>query len=80
MSYSLNSLQGAYMGEFFSGTLIGLTKGDTRSLDYSSYIYIYTHVCIPHHYSDDIVLFLISPALKRPWIASESKDIDFGNH
>ena len=31
MSHSLNSLKG---GE--RGTTIGLTKGDTRSLDYSS--------------------------------------------
>ena len=32
MSYSLNSLKGDYIG-----TTIGDIKGDTRSLDYSSY-------------------------------------------
>ena len=37
MSYSLNSLKGGYIG---NGTTIGVIKGDTRSLDYSSYVYI----------------------------------------
>ena len=32
MSYSLNSLKGAYIGDY-----IGVIRGDTRSLDYSSY-------------------------------------------
>ena len=32
MSYSLNSLKGAILG-IIQGTTIGLTKGDTRSLD-----------------------------------------------
>ena len=36
MSYSLNSLQGVIQGIIW-GTTIGVTKGDTRSLDYSSY-------------------------------------------
>ena len=36
MSYSLNSLKGGYIGEYI-GTNIGGIKGDTRSLDYSSY-------------------------------------------
>ena len=31
MSYSLNSLKGGYIGDY-----IGVIKGDTRSLDYSS--------------------------------------------
>ena len=35
MSYSLNSLKGGYIGD--QGTTIGVIKGDTRSLDYSSY-------------------------------------------
>ena len=36
MSHSLNSLNGGYVGEYI-GTTIGVIKGDTRSLDYSSY-------------------------------------------
>ena len=36
MSYSLNSLKGLYKG-IIQGTSIGGIKGDTRSLDYSSY-------------------------------------------
>ena len=36
MSYSLNSLKGVTYGIIY-GTIIGVTKGDTRSLDYSSY-------------------------------------------
>ena len=36
MSYSLNSLKGVVWG-IISGTTIGDIKGDTRSLDYSSY-------------------------------------------
>ena len=36
MSYSLNSLMGGYIGDYI-GTTIGVIKGDTRSLDYSSY-------------------------------------------
>ena len=32
MSYTLNSLQGDYLGDF-----IGVIKGDTGSLDYASY-------------------------------------------
>ena len=35
VSYSLNSLKGGYIGDYI-GTTIGLIKGDTRSLDYSS--------------------------------------------
>ena len=37
MRYSLNSFKAGYIGDFFSGTTIGVIKGDTRSLDYSSY-------------------------------------------
>ena len=33
MSYSLNSLKGGYIGEY----IIGVIKGDTRSLHYSSF-------------------------------------------
>ena len=36
MSYSLNSLKGLYMG-LYKGLLYGFIKGDTRSLDCSSY-------------------------------------------
>ena len=36
MSHSLNSLKGGYIG-VIQGTTIGVIKGDTRSLDYSSY-------------------------------------------
>ena len=36
MSYSLTSLKGGYIGDYM-GTSIGVIKGDTRSLDYSSY-------------------------------------------
>ena len=36
MSYSLNSLKGGYIGDY-TGTTLGDSKGDTRSLDYSSY-------------------------------------------
>ena len=37
MSYSLNSLKGVIKGTI-QGTTIGAIKGDTRSLDYSSYV------------------------------------------
>ena len=36
MSYSLNSLKGVIWGIIY-GTTIGVIRGDTRSLDYSSY-------------------------------------------
>ena len=36
MSYNLNSLEGVIWGIIY-GTAIGVIKGDTRSLDYSSY-------------------------------------------
>ena len=36
MSHNLNSLKGVIWGIIY-GTTIGLIKGDTRSLDYSSY-------------------------------------------
>ena len=35
VSFSLNSLKGGYIGIIY-GTTIGVIKGDTRSLDYSS--------------------------------------------
>ena len=37
MSYSLNSLKGRYIGDYI-GTTMGVMKGDTMSLDYSSYV------------------------------------------
>ena len=37
MSQSLNSLKGAYIRSYI-GTSVGVTKGDTRSLDHVSYI------------------------------------------
>ena len=36
MSYYLNSLKVLFRG-FFSGSIRGVMKGDTRSLDYGSY-------------------------------------------
>ena len=36
MSHSLNSFKGGNIGGYI-GTTIGVIKGDTRSLDYSSY-------------------------------------------
>ena len=36
MSYNLNSLKGVIWGIIY-GTTIGIIKGDTRSLDYSSH-------------------------------------------
>ena len=36
MSYSLNPLKGVIQG-IIHGSVIGLIKGDTRSLDYGSY-------------------------------------------
>ena len=38
MSYSLNSLKGGYIGDYI-GDYYRDIKGDTRSLDYSSYDY-----------------------------------------
>ena len=35
MSHNLNSFKGDYVGDCIGGT-IGVIKGDTRSLDYSS--------------------------------------------
>ena len=37
MSYSLNSLKGVIQG-IIMGNVIGVTKGDSRSLGYSSYV------------------------------------------
>ena len=37
MSYSLNSLKGGCIGDLYRGLLLGVIKGDTRSLDYSSH-------------------------------------------
>ena len=37
MSYNLNSLKGVIWGIIY-GTTIGVIKGDTRSLEYSSYV------------------------------------------
>ena len=37
MSYSLNSIKGDYIGDSILGSSIRVIKGDTRSLDYSSY-------------------------------------------
>ena len=36
MSHSLNSLKGVYMGKYI-GDYYRVIKGETRSLDYSSY-------------------------------------------
>ena len=47
MYYSLNSLKGVIWG-IISGTTIGDIKGDTRSLDYSSYN--------PHIYAPKVIL------------------------
>ena len=33
MSYSLNSIKGCYLGDNI-GIIVGVVKGDTRSLDY----------------------------------------------
>ena len=38
MSHSLNSLKGGYIGDYIQGTTTGASKGDTRSLDYSSHV------------------------------------------
>ena len=40
MSYSLNSLKELILGIICRGLLLGLITGDTRSLDYSSYIHV----------------------------------------
>ena len=37
MSYSLQSLQGGYIGDYIEESTIGVTKGNTGSLDYSWY-------------------------------------------
>ena len=37
MEYSLNSLKGGYIQGILQGSIIGLMKGDTRSLDSGSY-------------------------------------------
>ena len=42
MSYSLNSFKEGYMGDYI-GDYYGVIKGDTRSLDYSSYDKDHTH-------------------------------------
>ena len=39
MSHNLNSLMGGYIGDYI-GSTIGLVKGDTRSLDYSSHRFL----------------------------------------
>ena len=38
MSYSLNSLKGGHLGDYI-GDYHRVIQGDTRSLDYSSYIH-----------------------------------------
>ena len=41
LSYSLDPLKVGYIGDYIRDyyTTIGLIKGDTRSLDYSSFVY-----------------------------------------
>ena len=39
--HSLNSLKGGYIGDYI-GSIIGVLKGDTRSLDYSSHVAAYS--------------------------------------
>ena len=43
--YELQSklLKGGHVGDCI-GTTVGVIQGDTRSLDYGSYIYIYTYI------------------------------------
>ena len=36
MSYSLNSLEEGYIGDYI-GTIMGVIEGDTRSFEYGSY-------------------------------------------
>ena len=38
MSHGLNSFKGGYIGDYI-GTTIGDINGDTKSLDYSSYMF-----------------------------------------
>ena len=45
MSYSLNFLKGGYIG-IIRGATIGLRKGDTRSVNQGSYIYVYTRTVL----------------------------------
>ena len=44
MYYSLNASKGVDLGDYI-GTTIGASKGDTRSVDYSSYNPIYLCSC-----------------------------------
>ena len=37
MSYRRNSLKGCYIGDYI-GSMIEIIQGDTRSLDYRSYV------------------------------------------
>ena len=41
MSYSLNSFKGGYVGDYLGERIVGVIKGDARSLDYSSYVGFY---------------------------------------
>ena len=43
MSYSLNSLKGGYIG-LIEGTIMGVMKGDTRSLDHGSHGILVVHL------------------------------------
>ena len=38
MSYSLNSFKGVMWGGLYRGSILGVIKRETRSLDYSSHI------------------------------------------
>ena len=40
MGHNLKSLKGGYIGDYVGGITIWDIKGDTRSLDYSSYGYM----------------------------------------
>ena len=52
MSHSLNSLKGDYIEDHI-GTIIGIIKGDTRSLDYSSNVEFSYEVL--HDLEEDLV-------------------------
>ena len=38
MYYSLNSIEGGYIGDYISGSIMEVIKGNPRSLDYRSHI------------------------------------------
>ena len=89
MSYSLSSLKGVYTGDYIV-TTIGDIKGDTRSLNYSSFIYIYRIYFVPYQtrfvlkrvlarFPWNVMLFVLLINFQAVWIKELYWELQTGN-